>query len=188
MFFAAQGFKRVPKPRYLRSFWMFLVLLRLALAFELSSAQSHGIYEVFSKSVVFAAFRAPRPKSTSIFTQFLQCCDMFFLICESNAIYTVLCLDANGNKSFKAVPVRSKSSSFPDPKLLFNFPVALTIFSTPRIPPKRPLSHQAQGFCYFSRFAVFGIGRGAKAARSAGEIAFFWLDFTKPASGAPPRR
>ena len=30
--------------------------------FELSSAQSNGIYEVFSKDAIFSAFRAPRPK------------------------------------------------------------------------------------------------------------------------------
>ena len=30
--------------------------------FELSSAQNHGIYEVFSKNVILSALRAPRPK------------------------------------------------------------------------------------------------------------------------------
>ena len=31
--------------------------------FELSSAQNHGIYTVFSKSMMFSAFRAPRLRS-----------------------------------------------------------------------------------------------------------------------------
>ena len=38
--------------------------------FELSSAQSHGIYTVFLKTAIFSAFRAPRPKNIDIYAVF----------------------------------------------------------------------------------------------------------------------
>ena len=40
--------------------------------FELSSAQSHGIYEVFSKSAIYFSTSRPTPQKTLIIMQFLQ--------------------------------------------------------------------------------------------------------------------
>ena len=48
--------------------------------FELSSAQNHGNYEVFSKHAIFAAFRAPSPpKNVDIYAVFCNAVTCFIL-------------------------------------------------------------------------------------------------------------
>ena len=67
--------------------------------FELPSAQSHGIYEVFLKSAIFSAFRAPRPQKVDIYAVFATLRHVFSRSKFVKALkFTVFCALAQTEK------------------------------------------------------------------------------------------